>query len=569
MVMTHSALARSKGQDALDQGTKLYQKGRYLKAVKLFTEATKLDPALIKAWKNLGWAYYKSGQTKKALRIFETIIKIEPHNLKIKNSIGFLFIEKNLWRQAIPHLTQSLKSAPDQNLVRLRLGKAYQKIGQTDRSIEFYKQGLEIQPDHWETMRYLADAYESTGRRVLQISLFKNFLTSNSGSLTSEKKDWISINLSHLIAKRGDEYYRKGRFQKAEEVYKQALNWTPDNITLLQNQGWSLEKQGKYNEAVISWLKIVDRGFTGFQLFHQIANAYFHSGQTRKAQIWYQNAEGMNASNGSIQFRLFEHALDKNNISTARKALKHIFALRDADKVWSMRAGNQFIRHERIVQGLEFFLKRLPVSSNQETTKKVLGRLYSKSGSRNRERGDFRQAIFNYKKALSFESSNAAIYRDLGWLYWQADEKEKCERVWRQYQKKFPDQAKPYNLLARIYLKQKEYQKTLVALKASLSVDPDQPAQKLLQAKALYWDRRYPEALQRINPLAREYPNFISVQYFYGEILIQQQDLKKGKNNGEKFWIWESRIPGHIFIGFILYTKPENMKGRSLRPRFF
>lgn len=70
-----------------------------------------------------------------------------------------------------------------------------------------------------------------------------------------------------------------------------------------------MEEQEKYDEAVKAWLKMVDLGYTGFQLFHQIANAYYHSGKMEQAEIWYQNTAGIDPSNQNVQLRLFELAL--------------------------------------------------------------------------------------------------------------------------------------------------------------------------------------------------------------------------------------------------------------------
>lgn len=532
MVVPQSTLARSKGQSALDLGSKLYRKGSYRESAIAFKEATKLDPALIKAWENLGWAFDKSGQTKEALRIFETILKIEPGNLEVQNAVGFLFIEKNQWHRAIPHLTASLKLNENQNLVSLHLGKAYQKTGQWDRSIKLFKHALKIQPDNWKALQHLAFAYETSGQRALAISTYENYLYQVSSVSPEAEENEIAKKLSVLYARQGDELYRKNRFQKAEEAYEQALDWNPNNLTLLRNLGWSLEKQGKYNEAINQWKKVVIDGHA--PLAHQIANAYFNSGQINVAQEWYRETARQDPALQSVQFRLFEYALKKNKNPDALNALRHVFAVQGADKDWSMMAGNHFIRNASFDQGLEFFLERLPHSSYPETTKKVLGRLYAKMGSRDREVGNVSQAILNYEKALLMDGFNAPAYRDLGWLYWHAGKQEKSERVWRQYQKNFLDKAEPYDLLARNYLNQGRYKKSLVALKESLTIDPDRPVQKLLQAKALYWDKRYQEAMQSVDRLVREYPDFLPIQYFYGEVLMRQQDFRKGKTQWRK-----------------------------------
>jgi tetratricopeptide (TPR) repeat protein len=526
--------AGSKGQVALDRGTQYYKRGKYQEAVTSFKKATVIDPRLIMAWENLGWAYYKSSQTNKALKTWETILKVQPSNKDIRKAVGLLFMKINRWRSAIPHLTASLKSDPNQNLIRLRLGQAHQKIGQTHRAISIFRQALKIQPDSWEALAHLSDSYEKSGKQGLTFYLLKTFLASYPRSFSDEKREWIAVKLSSLFSRRGDEHYKQGQFKKAEASYKQAFHWKPGNKTILQNLGWALEKQEKYDEAIEAWLKVMERGYAGFQLFHQIANAYYHSEKFDQAEIWFQNTAGIDPSAKNVQLKLFELALRKKEIPHALIALQHAVASSNDDSTWPLTVANHFIRNESIDSGLEFFLKRPSHSSNSETTKLALGRLYTKLGARELKEGNVPKAILNYEKAILYDGLNASAFRDLGWLYQRTDKSEESERVWRQYQKKYPDSKEPYNLLSRFYLNQGAYKKSLVALKKSLKIDPDQPDQKLLQAKALYWNKKYPEALERVNRIVRKYPNHLPIQYFYGEVLMQQQDFKKGQAQWRK-----------------------------------
>ena len=521
--------AGSEGQDALDQGTQLYKRGEYQEAIASFKKATAIDPGIIKAWENLGWAYYKSGETNKALQTWETILKVQPDNQDIRRAVGILLMETNQWRRAIPHLTASLKSDPNQNLVRLRLGKAHQEIGQTRRAVGLFKQALKIQPDSLEALAHLTDSYEKSGQRDLTVSLFKFFLASYSGSLNDETREWVAVKLSSLFARQGDELYRRSRFKQAEAAYKQALNWKPGSKTILKNLGWAMEEQEKYDEAVKAWLKMVDLGYTGFQLFHQIANAYYHSGKMEQAEIWYQNTAGIDPSNQNVQLRLFELALGKNEIPPALTALHQAVAFHPMDQNWLLSVTNHFIRNSSIDQGLEFFHHQLSISSNSKTTNRVLGRMYAKKGALERELGNGERAMWNYEQAILLDEKNASAYRDLGWLYQSADQRGESERVWQQYHEKNPDKAEPYNLLARLYLNQGEYDKSLVELQKSLQIHPDQRDPQLLQAKALYWSKKYPEAMEVVNRIVQEYHNHLPIQYFYGEVLMRQKDFKKGQ----------------------------------------
>lgn len=59
LLTSQYAIARSPGQDALDLGTSLYKQDKFKEAVDAYKLATQKDPALIKAWENLGWRTIK------------------------------------------------------------------------------------------------------------------------------------------------------------------------------------------------------------------------------------------------------------------------------------------------------------------------------------------------------------------------------------------------------------------------------------------------------------------------------------------------------------------------------
>ncbi len=511
----------------MDQGTKLYRVGRYQEAAKEFQKAAQLNPGLLKAWKNLGRSYYKSGKTREALGIWQTVLKVEPENLEILNSVGFLFLAQNQWRNAIPYLEKSLKYNADQSLVRVRLGKAYKQSSQYRLAIGLFEKALKLEPGNETVLIQLADAYEKSGQRDRAMSVYKNYLNLRSGEETLGK-NIIAGRLSVLLAGQGDQLYKIRQFQKAETFYKEALVWVPNNSKTLLNLGWALEKQGKYDEAITAWLKLVDRGSTGFELFHQIANAYYHSGQIENARIWYENAEGMDPSNNLIQSRLFELAIKQKEIPDAMTALDKIFTGRDADRAWSQKAADYFIRYSSFDQGAEFFRNRLARSSHPEATKKALAKLYIKKGTFLSKEGNTPQAISNYEKALSYETENAAIYRSLGWLYWREKQWGSCEKLWKRYGQFFPLETEPYNLLARLYLFRGAYEKSLSAVKKSLEVKPEQPDQKLLQVKALLGGKRYLEAMEKAKTLAKEFPEHLPIQFIFGEALMLKQNFMEG-----------------------------------------
>ena len=526
MALTEQALAKTKGQSALDRGTQLYKQGRYLEAVKYFEEATKLNPGLLKAWKNLGRAHFKSGKTNEALLVWKTILKIEPGDQELQNSVGFILMAKGQWRRAIPYLEKSLKTDSSQNIVRLRLGSAYKETGQYNRAILLLEQALNVQPDKQDILILLADTYEIWGRRDRAISIYEKFLPMHANDLTENKKSGIVRRLSILLARQADEWFHGGQFHRAEMFYKQALSWEPDNYRILLNLGWTLEKQGKYHEAIYHWKKVASGGDAS--IAHQIADAYFHLEKNGQAEEWYQKTAQLDSSISSVQFRLFEYALKKNKTSVALTALKNVFAEADSDQAWSLRVADRFVRHDSLDHGLAFFLQRLPLSSHPQTTNKVLGKLFAKTGVRQREAGNISQAISSYKKALSFDSADTVLYRDLGWFYWLEGQRVLSEKVWRVYREKFPHETEPHNLLAQLYLYQGSYEKSLRAINKSLKIQPGQSDQQLVQVQALFGSKRYAQAMKKAGRMTKEYPEHLPIQYIYGEVLMLYQKFDEG-----------------------------------------
>lgn len=542
-VFSQSSMASSKGQEVLDLGIKFYREGLYQDAAKAFKDATQLNPGLLKAWKNLGRTYYRLGRTKEALEVWQTLLKIEPGDRRTLNSVGFFYIAKNQWRLAIPHLKKSLKTNPDQDLVRFRLGIAYKRIGKYNRAIGLLENAYKAQPGNQSVLVQLADTYAMSDQWGRAISIYKNYLKGRSNVAMGEEENEIAERLSNLLEGQGEDQFKNSEFKSAENFYQQALSWRPNHKRLLLNLGWAQEKQGKYNEAIRVWLKIVDQGYTGFQLFHQIANAYYHSGQMGKAQIWYQNASGINPVNNFIQSRLFELAMQKKEIPNALTELENMFVDNNADKKWSLRVANHFIRNGHLEKGVEYFLNRLPQSSDPRQTKQVLGKLFANMGIRHQIAGNTREAISNFENALSYESNMAAIYRDLGWLYWREGRQDLSEKKWNAYRNKFPEEAEPHDLLARLYLFQGSYEKSLKAVKKSLKIKPGQLDQKLLQVKALLGGKRYAEAMNKSELLAQEYSEHLPVQFVFGEALMLYQNFEGGIGQWRKVLDMGSKSP--------------------------
>lgn len=344
--------ARSPGQDALDRGTMLYKAGDYKKALDAFKEAVEKDPALMKAWENLGWAHYKTGNPNEAQKVWTMLLKVEPDNADVLNALGVLHLETEKWSSAIKWFSKALRADPGRNSVRLKYGDAFEGAKKWNKAISQYKQVLKKRPHDLQALYRLVRVYERAGNISKGIESLKQYLTDiGSKDTQSEHK------LARLYAKQGNWHYDKNGYEQALASYQAALKWRPLYPQYLKNIGWS---------------------------------------------------------------------------------------------------------------------------------------------------------------------------------YWHLSKWQACEKIWLRYAGHYPRETEPHNLLTRLYLRLEKHDKTLASVTKSLALNANQPDAQLNKARALFASQQYQKAKSLSERLSRRYPMHLAINTFWGELLMQYHDFKRGRKQWRK-----------------------------------
>jgi len=77
-----------------------------------------------------------------------------------------------------------------------------------------------------------------------------------------------------------------------------------DTVKIWMNEGNSFYQQKKYNEAIDSYQKIIDKNFERATLFYNLGNAYFKNEENGEALLWYERALKLDPSNEDIQHNI-------------------------------------------------------------------------------------------------------------------------------------------------------------------------------------------------------------------------------------------------------------------------
>lgn len=245
----------------------LFYYSDYLPAKKLLEQVSlkthteqKLKKHFITGEKN-----FKQGQYEKALIKFYYVLKLNPENKKALQMItrcGLKIIKKD----------KAEKISPKKRKNYLKKGKIYEKQGNYQQAIAHYATIIVHQPADMEVLKEIQRVYRKGQREEKEQKNKKQILL-------QQKKEKIS-----QYSKEAEEAYKAGRYNFAIEYWQKVLDLDAENeyaeegmkkcskkleratgkgvnlkvVEEYYKQGLIYYNQGKYQEAIFEWKKVLE-----------------------------------------------------------------------------------------------------------------------------------------------------------------------------------------------------------------------------------------------------------------------------------------------------------------------
>ena len=517
-----AAWGRSPGQEALDQGVAQYKKGRFGDALTSFQRAVDLDPALIKAWENIGWARHRLGEDREALRIWQNVLKLEPGNVATWNAVGELRLDQQAWGDAATALTRSLALDPRQPDVRFRLGQALEGLEQPDAAAAQYRSVLDARPGETKATVRLADLEESRGRLDDAESLLRAGLARG-----GDPERLVAQRLGRVLAKKGDRAFREERWSEATDAYREASARDPERAVYLVNLGWAERRAGDNAAAVATWRRALAASAPSpADLWRAIGDAERDAGHLREAIDAYALASKADPRLGPAYYALTEIDLKGGDTQGATGATREWLTSGAGTEDDAVRAADLFIRYDAIEPGRLLFEELSSRGDRAGAAKIGLARLYAARGGAAYRAGSDTEADGFYRKALAADPRNRAALRDHGWVLWRIGDWSGVRDVWGRYVAVYPELAEPHELMGRYELQHGSSAKAVEQARTAVAIDEAALSPRILLTKALLADGKYHQARQQAESLAAAYPDDLAVQTVYGDSLWRSLDFQ-------------------------------------------
>jgi len=516
------AIARSAGQSALDEGTAQYRQGNFRAAAESFRQAVTLDPSLLPAWENLGWARHRLGEDDEALRIWNTLLKVEPGNVDALNAIGELHLARSSPREAARALSRSLAANPEQPAIRLRLGQCYESLGETEKAETQYAAILARHPDDVKAVQRLSDIFEAHDRLDEAEALLRKTLSRGASG-----QEVFTKRLARVIGRKGDAAYAREDWEAARDAYAEAVRWDESQPRYVANLGWSERRAGRAQEAIDAWSRAITAGAQDpAALWRAIGDAARDSGLTSKAREAYAISARLSPNAAGSLYALAAMQLAAGESPQAVATLDDMFGRADLTDADYPRTADLFIREEQLDAGEAFFSTHRAATARHGPAGVALARIESARASAAYRAGDDATAAAAYRRALGHDPVCRAALRDYGWVLWRQAEWDAVEGVWTRFASAYPDAPEPHELLARLYLNRRRPQLAIVeAERAASKAGEARKSISMLMARGCLADGKYRRARGITEPLAAQYADDVAVQTLHGEALWRNLDF--------------------------------------------
>jgi tetratricopeptide (TPR) repeat protein len=151
-------------QGQAERGNVAGQRSLLKAAISSFESAVKLNPKLIEAQSNIGFAYLTLNDHRKAVRAFESALKLDPKHLNTLNGLATTYSLMNQTDKALLTFNQLTELSPSNPQYFFNKGAVLQKANRLEEARKAYETALKLNPDDQRTLFNLATLLDNLGQ---------------------------------------------------------------------------------------------------------------------------------------------------------------------------------------------------------------------------------------------------------------------------------------------------------------------------------------------------------------------------------------------------------------------
>jgi tetratricopeptide (TPR) repeat protein len=275
---------RSKSaDDRIRRGIGHHKNRDYHRAIGEFSEAIRLDPNNVNAYRWRSQAYAAIGDHPGADRDYSKVQELrelasthQPTMVKLAKTFYFQRVHygnEAECNQAIADITEAMRIQGNNPAAAYNRGVAYFQKGELDRAIEDFTQCLQLGPSAVDAYK----AFVHRGFTFLNQGKFREAVADFTEAIPLSPTDAFSYGC------RGTAYNELGEFDAAIRDCSEALRLDPDSAIAYGSRRFSYCQRGDYGRAIADYAEAIRLSPENPGLYQNRARAFRASGDEAKA----------------------------------------------------------------------------------------------------------------------------------------------------------------------------------------------------------------------------------------------------------------------------------------------
>jgi len=260
-------------KSALSEAIALLNSGRPDKAEAICRAAIGRNPDDINMVALLGAILLKGHQVPEAEKYLRQAIQLAPSFAKPHEDLGHLLLEKGQPEEAAETLRKATRLDPNLDHAFFNLGKALAMLGDGKEADTAFEKSFELNPERKNLA--LAAEHQKEGRWEEAEQLYREVL----------RKNPTNVDAMRLL---GNVTMQSGRIYQAERLFRRAAANAPDFVMAQIDLGCALKKQSRLEEAIEQFRLAIRLEPNNVQAHQLLASTLSMAAQTYRAIEAYQ-----------------------------------------------------------------------------------------------------------------------------------------------------------------------------------------------------------------------------------------------------------------------------------------
>ncbi|REK05448.1 MAG: tetratricopeptide repeat protein [Planctomycetota bacterium] len=242
-------------------GLLAYQVGKHELAVKLVSQAIRLDGAQPTFHTTLAEAYRELGKVPEAMQCYRQALRIKPDYPQAHNNLGVLVQAQGNPAEAMAHYREAVRAAPNYADAHHNLGYALQQQGQWEAAAAEFSAALRARPDYADARMALGATLQAQGKQAEAMAHFQEL------GKTHPDSPQVQCAL-------GAGHQGLGNYAAAEACYRRAIQLAPTFGEAYYNLGTALHNLDRDMEAIAVYQEALKHNPQLAIAWSNLANTY-------------------------------------------------------------------------------------------------------------------------------------------------------------------------------------------------------------------------------------------------------------------------------------------------------